>query len=48
MEDGCFPLDKLAGVELVDLFFPESLSSSFAGLFLREYLKSILRMLEDD
>ena len=47
MEDDCFPLDVSAEAESVDLFFPESLSSFFAGLFSRGYLKSISWVLKD-
>ena len=48
VEDDCFPLDVLIGVDLIDLFFPKSFSSFFAGLFPREYFKSIMRVFEDN
>ena len=48
VENDCFPLDVLARTGLVDLFFLESLSSFFVGLFPQRHLESILQMLKDD
>ena len=44
---GCLPLDTSIGGVLVDLIFPKSFSSFFAGLYSQEYFKSISRVLED-
>ena len=48
VEDDCFSLDVSAEAELIDLFFSNSLSSVFAGLFPWRHLESILRVLEDN
>ena len=49
MEDNCFPLDVSAGTESIDLFFLlKSFSSFLAGLFPREHLESISRVLAED
>ena len=47
VEDDCFLLDVSARAELVNLFFPESLSSFFADLFLWRHLEFILRVLKN-
>ena len=46
MEDICFPLEKLTEKMSMDLFFPEILSSFFAGLYPRGHLASIFRVPE--
>ena len=48
MEDDCFSLDMLVGVESMDLFFPKNFSSFFAGLYPWGHLESILQVLDKD
>ena len=48
-ENDCFPLDVLARLESVDLFFPpESFSSFLAGLFPRRQLESMSQVIARD